>query len=74
MNVVIGRVVGVHIKDEVITADGRINVKAIKPICRLGYMDYAVIDETFEMMLTGPYAEKNSGGLIGQARGNLKII
>jgi len=69
MNVVIGRVVGVHIRDEVITADGRVDVKAIKPICRLGYMDYSVIDETFEMKLTGPFAETNLHGLIGQAHG-----
>jgi flavin reductase (DIM6/NTAB) family NADH-FMN oxidoreductase RutF len=69
MNVVIGRVVGVHIKDEFLTDDGRIDVKAIKPLCRLGYMDYAVIENSFEMLLTGPHAARNSGGLIGQAAG-----
>jgi flavin reductase (DIM6/NTAB) family NADH-FMN oxidoreductase RutF len=72
MNVVIGRVVGVHIKDEVLTSDGRIDVKAIRPICRLGYMDYAVIDNTFEMIQGGPHQEKNARGLIGQANGALR--
>ena len=69
MNVVIGRVVGVHIKDEVLTADGRIDVKAIRPICRLGYMDYAVIDEIFEMKIGGPHAAGNNEGLLGNGRG-----
>ena len=69
MSVVIGRVVGVHIKDDVLTSDGRIDVKAIKPICRLGYMDYAVITDTFEMLPTGPHAEANTSGLVGQAKG-----
>jgi flavin reductase (DIM6/NTAB) family NADH-FMN oxidoreductase RutF len=69
MNVVIGRVVGVHIRDDVLTADGRIDIKAIKPIARLGYMDYAVITETFEMRLAGPNAEANTKGLLGQANG-----
>ena len=69
MSVVIGRVVGIHIKDEVLTPDGRIDVKTIKPICRLGYMDYAVITDTFEMHPGGPHAEANSRGLVGQAKG-----
>lgn len=71
MTVVIGKVVGIHIKDEVITAEGRIDVKAIKPLCRLGYMDYAVIEDSFEMRLVGPHAERNSSGLIGQAGGKV---
>lgn len=71
MTVVIGKVVGVHIKDEVLTSDGRIDVKAIKPLCRLGYMDYAVIEDSFEMRLVGPHSEENSRGLGGQAGGKI---
>jgi len=71
MSVVIGRVVGIHINDNVLTNDGRIDVKSIKPICRLGYMDYAVISETFEMCPGGPHAEANSEGLVGQAKGKM---
>lgn len=47
--IVIGEVVGIHIDDKVIT-DGRVDISKVKPIARLGYMDYAVILETFEMM------------------------
>lgn len=39
---VIGLVVGVHIDDRYIK-DGRIDTGAMKPIARLGYMDYAVV-------------------------------
>ncbi len=45
---VIGRIVGIHIADDVIV-DGRVDVTRIRPVARLGYMDYAVIDEVFEM-------------------------
>jgi flavin reductase (DIM6/NTAB) family NADH-FMN oxidoreductase RutF len=47
--VVIGRVVGVHIDDAALTADGRVDVVGIRPIARLGYKDYSSIDAVFEM-------------------------
>jgi flavin reductase (DIM6/NTAB) family NADH-FMN oxidoreductase RutF len=68
-NIVIGRVVGVHIKDEVLTADGKIDVKKIRPIARLGYMDYTVVDTIFTMVPGGPNSEKMRLGLSGEARG-----
>lgn len=45
---VIGEVVGVHISEEVLT-DGLIDIAKLRPIARLGYMDYCVVDETFSM-------------------------
>jgi flavin reductase (DIM6/NTAB) family NADH-FMN oxidoreductase RutF len=45
---VIGEVVGVHIADEALT-DGLVDVARIKPIARLGYTDYAVVDKVFSM-------------------------
>ncbi len=44
--IVIGTVVGIHINDEVIK-DGRVNLSKIKPLSRLGYMDYSVVDNIF---------------------------
>jgi flavin reductase (DIM6/NTAB) family NADH-FMN oxidoreductase RutF len=41
-HVVIGLVVGIHIDDRFVK-DGLIDVGALKPIARLGYMDYAVV-------------------------------
>lgn len=43
-----GQVVGIHIDDAVIR-DGRVDMGLLKPISRLGYMDFAVIDEVFEL-------------------------
>jgi len=45
---VIGRVVGIHI-DEAFLRDGRLDTAAMKPIARLGYAEYATIDETWKM-------------------------
>jgi flavin reductase (DIM6/NTAB) family NADH-FMN oxidoreductase RutF len=46
--IVLGQVVGIHIDDNVI-AGGKVDVTKLKPIARLGYGDYAVIDEVFEL-------------------------
>jgi flavin reductase (DIM6/NTAB) family NADH-FMN oxidoreductase RutF len=42
-NVVIGEVIGIHIADEVIV-DGIIDIHKIRPLARLGYLDYATIE------------------------------
>lgn len=44
----IGRVVGIHI-DEQLVADGRVDITKAKPIARLGYLDYAVVERVFEI-------------------------
>jgi len=46
--IVLGQVVGVHIDDAAIVG-GKVDVTKLKPIARLGYGDYAVIDEVFEL-------------------------
>jgi flavin reductase (DIM6/NTAB) family NADH-FMN oxidoreductase RutF len=46
---VVGEVVGVHIRDEVIT-NGRVDMAKVKPIARLGYMDFSTVDTVFEMV------------------------
>ncbi len=43
-NVIFGEVIGVNIKDEFITEDGQIDVGKMRPIARLGYQDYAVVN------------------------------
>ena len=50
--VVFGEVIGVHIRDEYITRDGLIDVAKLRPIARLGYQDYAVVnpDTIFTMV------------------------
>ena len=47
-NLVIGEVVGIHI-DERIIKDGMIDMASYRPLARLGYMDYTIVEETFSM-------------------------
>jgi flavin reductase (DIM6/NTAB) family NADH-FMN oxidoreductase RutF len=50
-HVVVGKVIGVHIKDEFLTADGKIDVLKIRPLARLGYVDYTSVESVFSMDL-----------------------
>lgn len=61
-HVVIGEVVGIHINDDVIGADGKLDIKKIRPLARLGYMDYTSVTEVFTMQARG-----FSPGQIGEA-------
>ncbi len=45
---VFGRVVGVHIDDGYLK-DGFVDTVAMRPLGRLGYLDYVVVSETFSM-------------------------
>ena len=44
----VGRVVGVHIRDEFLK-DGLVDVQKIRPVARLGYMDYTSVQEVFTL-------------------------
>ncbi len=46
--VVLGEVTGVHMRDDCLV-DGRFDVLKFRPLTRLGYRDYAVISELFEL-------------------------
>ena len=46
--IVLGRVLGIYIDDQFI-CDGVVDITRIKPIARLGYEDYAVVDSVFSM-------------------------
>ena len=48
-HVVIGHVVAVHIDDRALTPDGRVDVLTLRPIARLGYKDYVVVNDMFQM-------------------------
>jgi flavin reductase (DIM6/NTAB) family NADH-FMN oxidoreductase RutF len=45
---IIGQVVGVHIRDEAIR-DGRLDMALVRPLGRLGYMDYCDAGDVFEL-------------------------
>lgn len=52
-SVVIGRVVGIHIADDVIATNGKIDIKKVRPLARMGYMDYTSVTEIFELRPPG---------------------
>lgn len=54
VDVVIGRVIGVHI-DPAILTDGKIDLAKVQPIARCGYHEYVVVrgDAVFEMIIPG---------------------
>jgi flavin reductase (DIM6/NTAB) family NADH-FMN oxidoreductase RutF len=64
-DVVFGRVVAVHIADEFIDAEGRVDVLKIRPIARMGYFEYTTVDSTFSMVIPG-----DQRGLLGGLEGS----
>ncbi|KAL2866950.1 flavin reductase family protein [Aspergillus lucknowensis] len=53
VDVVIGRVVGVHIDDRVLNEEGLLDVHRTEPIARCGYYQYTVVREVFDMVIPG---------------------
>jgi flavin reductase (DIM6/NTAB) family NADH-FMN oxidoreductase RutF len=61
VDVIVGRVLGVHIKDEFILPEGKLDILGMRPIARLGYHDYACIESLFEMVIPGPNEDVRLG-------------
>jgi flavin reductase (DIM6/NTAB) family NADH-FMN oxidoreductase RutF len=71
VDIIFGQVLAVHISDSVLT-DGKIDIAKTEPIARLGYYDYAVIRETFEMKIPGTN-KALLDGLEGSSRANREL-
>lgn len=52
-DVIFGDVVGVHIDERLITAEGRIDITLARPLARMGYSLYTVVTEAFAMKRPG---------------------
>ncbi|KAN0073987.1 hypothetical protein V8E54_007924 [Elaphomyces granulatus] len=50
-DIVIGRVVAIHVKGEYITPDGLFDVLKAAPLARLGYHQYTAINNVFDMQM-----------------------
>jgi len=61
-HVVVGEVIGIHIADWALT-DGRVDWRKIKPLARLGYLDYTFVDHVFTMP---PPRGESGRGKIGE--------
>ena len=66
-HLIVGSVHGIHIKDEVIGPDGKLDVLKMRPLARLGYLDYTSVESFFTMVPTGEGAEASIKGRAGQA-------
>jgi flavin reductase (DIM6/NTAB) family NADH-FMN oxidoreductase RutF len=66
IDIVFARVERIHIDDSVLTEDGKLDIPRIRPIARLGYFDYTVVTDTFEMRVPGS-SEEEAYGLEGKA-------
>ena len=53
VDVIFGTVVAIHINDEYMRTDGRLDVERIRPLARLGYHDYTSVESVFEMKPRG---------------------
>jgi flavin reductase (DIM6/NTAB) family NADH-FMN oxidoreductase RutF len=62
-HMVIGLVVGIHIDDRFIR-DGLVDTAAMRPIARLGYMDYAVVTPETTFTIGRPNVDKD-GNVLG---------
>jgi flavin reductase (DIM6/NTAB) family NADH-FMN oxidoreductase RutF len=71
VDVVIGKVVGIHVDEGVLTG-GKIDVSKTVPIARCGYYEYAAVREVFEMRVPG-MDEKMLSGLEGSVKGHREM-
>jgi len=51
VDVVFGQVMRIHVREDVVRPDGKLDIAKIQPIARMGYYDYTVVRETFEMRI-----------------------
>lgn len=73
VDIVIGRVLGVHIDDGVLSSEGRLDPKLTEPIARLGYYDYCVVRDTFQMIIPNN-PTRLLGGLEGSIAKHREIL
>ncbi|KAI4741629.1 hypothetical protein E4T50_07953 [Aureobasidium sp. EXF-12298] len=71
VDIVFGKVLAVHISDTVLT-NGKIDISKTEPIARLGYYDYAVIRDVFEMKIPGTN-KALLDGLEGSSKANREL-
>ncbi|MCT1367195.1 flavin reductase family protein [uncultured Kocuria sp.] len=67
IDVVYATVERIHLDEQFLTDTGRVDIEAVKPIARMGYFDYTVVTDTFEMRVPGADADAQAG-LGGQPR------
>lgn len=60
-SVVVGRVVGIHIDDSIIASSGKLDMVKVRPLARMGYLDYTSVTDVFELRPTNTSANSVIG-------------
>jgi flavin reductase (DIM6/NTAB) family NADH-FMN oxidoreductase RutF len=66
VDVVYGRVERIHVNEEYVAEGGKLDIAKIAPIARMGYYDYTVVREVFEMRIPNA-SEATLRGLEGKS-------
>ncbi len=61
VDVVFAKVERIHVDDAAVGVDGKLDIGRIEPIARMGYYDYTVVREVFEMHIPGAGADALAG-------------
>ncbi|OJU46553.1 MAG: flavin reductase [Microbacterium sp. 69-7] len=61
IDVVYATVERIHMDENSLTPDGRVDIAKVRPIARMGYFDYTVVDSTFEMRVPGADSDAQAG-------------
>jgi len=56
-DVIIGKVVMMHLQDDMIGENGQIDIVKIRPLARLGYWNYTSVMDSFEMLIPNASAD-----------------
>ncbi len=49
IDIIVGKVVAIHIDDDYIAPDGKIDMEKLRPLARMGYSDYTYVEHIFEL-------------------------
>lgn len=66
VDVVFARVERIHVADEYVDATGKLDIARLQPIARMGYYDYTVVRDVFEMRIPNA-TDAAADGLEGKA-------
>jgi len=63
-----------HIRDDVLTPEGRLDVLKVRPLARLGYFDYTSVESVCTMPPHGPHVKAREAGLEGRPNRPVKPV
>jgi hypothetical protein len=61
VDVVFAQVERIHVDDRFVAADGKLDIAKLQPIARMGYYDYTVVRDVFEMRIPDASGEALAG-------------